>query len=119
MSDQKLDRRQFFERALLLGAAIFGAGTFLSACKGEARSAGSGGGAPNKAPAVDCTDLSALSEGDKKLRNALKYVDKTPEPAKKCSNCKYFVSQPPCNKCTPVPGPIAAEGYCTAWIARA
>lgn len=116
MSEKKLDRRQFFERALLIGASTFGAGAFLAACKSEAKS---GGGAGSKAPAaVDCTDLSALSEQEKKTREALKYVNNTPEPAKNCANCKLFVSQPPCNKCTAVPGPIAAGGYCTAWISR-
>ncbi len=113
---KKLDRRQFFERALMVGAATFGAGAFLSACKKDAN--GSGGGKTPPATKTDCTDISALSETEKGTRTALKYVDKSPEAAKNCANCKLFVEKKPCNSCTAVPGPIAAQGWCSAWVAK-
>lgn len=117
MAEQKkLDRRQFFERALIIGAASIGAGTFLSACKGENK----GGGAKTPpADKIDCTDVSALTEQEKGIRTALKYVDKSPEAAKNCANCQLFVKKAPCNSCTAVAGPIAEQGWCSAWSKKA
>lgn len=114
MFEQKLDRRAFFGRALLLGVGAVGAGAVLTACENSG-----GGAATPKTPKVDCSDVSALSEAELNTRNSLKYVDVTPIPAKVCDNCKLYVEKPPCNGCTVVPGPIAAKGYCAAWVAKA
>lgn len=119
MSEQKLDRRKFFERALMVGAATFGAGAFLSACKSDAKGGGDATKA-KKAPAAaaQCTDAS-LSDAEKGTRKALQYVEKSAQAGKNCGNCKLFQKKDPCNGCTAVPGPIATEGYCTAWVAKA
>ena len=114
MSDQKLDRRAFFKRAAAIGAAATGASAFLAACKNEG-SGGGGGAQPAAKKKVDCSDLSALTEQQKKQREALKYVDKSPKPEQNCANCKLYEKKEPCNGCSVVPGPIAAKGWCSAW----
>ncbi len=115
MSDQKLNRRQFFERAAVIGAAVTGASAFLSGCKKSDGGGGASSSTKKKEPKADCSDLSGLSEQQKAQRKSLNYVDQTPKAEKNCANCKLFKKEGPCNKCTVVPGPIAAKGYCTAW----
>ena len=120
MTEQKLNRRAFFERAALIGATAIGAGTFLAACdSGKAGAKGgdkAGGGTKAAAPAkTDCTDVSKLSDGDKKMRESLKYIDVSAKPDQNCENCKLFVKKDPCNGCSVVKGPIAAKGWCSAW----
>jgi hypothetical protein len=53
---------------------------------------------------------------------ALKYVDKTPDPNKKCSNCQLF--QGKANDAwggCPLFGAkkVAGEGWCSAWVKKA
>jgi hypothetical protein len=67
-----------------------------------------------------CSDVSALSEGEKVARNALQYTDKSPQPDKLCSGCTYFTPGQPgaCGACQLVKGPIHPKGYCTAFSAK-
>jgi hypothetical protein len=123
MSEQHtLSRRQFFERAALLGAAVSSTGALLSACD----SSGSGGsgtsksgqsGSGNKGAELNCNP-DDLSDSKKKTRKALKYVDKSPKPDKLCKNCSLYEKPDKpgtCGGCTSVPGPIHPDGYCTAY----
>jgi hypothetical protein len=118
MTEKRLNRRSFFTQVARGGVMLAGAMLLLPACENKAGggagggSAAGGAGGPKK---TDCSDTSMLSEAEVQTRTSLKYVDKTPNPAKKCSNCKLFQKKSPCNGCTVVKGPIAAEGYCTAW----
>lgn len=103
MKSHRLSRRALLQAAGGLGAtaAVFG----LSGCKKGAK-----GGA--------CTDLSGLSEGEKKVREQLKYVDKSPVPAKNCSNCKLYKKPSggsECGGCTLFKGPVSPTGYCSSW----
>ena len=138
MSDeQKLDRREFFKRAGILGAAVAGGAQLLAACDkgggggggGQAPSEqGSGGsgskegggkaGGSDKGGELSCTDTSGLSDQEKKTRESLNYVDHTEKEGKRCDNCRLY--EPPenegeCAGCQVVPGPIHPDGYCTSW----
>lgn len=117
MSDQKLNRREFFARAAVIGAAVTGASTILAACQNEkGKDGGGGAGKPEpKAKKVDCTDVSGLDDKQKNLRKSLQYVDKSTKPEQTCDNCKLFEKKDPCNGCKVVPGPIAAKGWCASW----
>lgn len=73
-------------------------------------------------PPDSCGDVSALSGPEQAARSALQYTDRSPNPDKKCSNCKQF--KPPaqiteCGACQVVKGPIHPEGYCSSWAAKA
>ena len=110
----KLNRRQFLNKIAVTGAAVTGASIILSACKNDG-GAGGQAAAPASTPKVDCSDVSALTDAEKKTREGLKYVDVTPDAAKNCANCKLFQKKAPCNGCTVVKGPIAENGWCSAW----
>ncbi len=123
--DDKLDRREFLQRAGMIGAAVVGGSQFLSACdkggggsqKGQSGSGGQQGGGEG-AGELDCTDTSGLSESEIKTRESLKYVDETPKPDKTCDNCRLYEkpeSEGKCGGCTVVPGPVHPKGYCNSW----
>lgn len=124
MKDDKLTRRQFVQTAAA-GAGFLTLGALLAGCDkggGDAAGGAAGGEAPKgEAPsaALDCTDVSGLSEADKKTRDAFKYVEKSPDPKKLCSNCQLYL-QPEggsgCGGCTIVKGPINPDGYCASWV---
>lgn len=118
--NSKLDRRQFLNKIAVTCAAVTGAGIVLSACKGSnAEGGGATGQGGAAAPAAtDCSDLSALSEADKKSRTGLQYVEVSAKPNQNCANCKLFQEKAPCNGCSVVKGPIAAGGWCAAWAAK-
>lgn len=67
-----------------------------------------------------CDGYSALSATDLQRRQALGYVDVTPDPAQQCQGCRFY--QPPapsaaCGGCQLFPGPVAPGGYCASWVA--
>lgn len=116
MSENKMTRRELLARAAAVGVVAVGAGSLLAACKSEG---GAGGAAAPAAPAAaSCDDVSALAEADKKTREGLKYVSKTPDPAKRCDGCSLYVPGSPCGGCKVVKGPIAAEGWCSAFAPK-
>ena len=135
MSDDKLNRRDFFKRAAVIGASIAGAGTLLAACKQDG-GGGAKGGEDEKTAADEkkgggdkggdgefsCTDTSGLTEAEKKTRKSLKYVDKSPKPDKNCLNCKLYTEpkgDSNCGGCTVLAGPVHPKGYCISWQAKA
>ncbi len=68
-----------------------------------------------------CSDVSALSEGEKAARSTLQYADRSTRNDKRCDLCNYFQapSDPAaCAGCTLVKGPIHPKGYCTAFAAK-
>ena len=129
MSDEKLNRRQFFERAAMLGAVAAGAGSLLAACQkkgGEAGGGEAGGGAQAEGGGaaggeLSCNDTAGLEQQQIKVRESLNYTDSTPKPGKTCDNCQLYkppAEQGTCGGCQTVPGPIHPKGYCTAWVAK-
>jgi hypothetical protein len=120
--------RKDFLRIVFLGLATGAGGSLLASCSKKEeteQTAESSGDAPKpatKSAAADpCTDVSGLSEMDLTMRNeTLKYVAVSPEPDKKCDNCKFW--QPSeeagaaCGGCQLIKGPIDPKGYCTSWF---
>jgi hypothetical protein len=115
-----LTRRQVIEIAAG-GVALASLGGILAACDAPKPPA-----APKETPkpgaekpkAHPCEDVSALSEADKKGREGLKYTTKSEKPNQNCINCNFFKSGGSCGTCTLVKGPIAAEGWCSAWVKK-
>ena len=76
-----------------------------------------------KKPLV-CNDdvaIGSLSSADRATRATLKYVDKTTDPAKHCSNCSQFNAPPgadQCGSCKVLKGPVNPDGYCASWLAK-
>jgi hypothetical protein len=71
--------------------------------------------------AANCSDVSALSADELRVRNeTAKYVESSPDAAKKCSACSLFKPSAPkeCGACQVVKGPINPEGYCTLFVAK-
>lgn len=103
----KLNRREFLERAAVIGVGI-GAGTLFVGCK-------SGGGG------LSCTDTTGLAPADAQLRTTSAYVDHSPHADKHCANCSLFQSagDAACGTCTVLKGPINPAGYCNLWAAQA
>ena len=67
---------------------------------------------------LSCTDVSGLSEPELKARNeTFAYVDKSPNPEQRCSNCTFFqpAGEGQCGGCKLVKGPIHPEGWCKSW----
>lgn len=130
MSDEKLDRREFFKRAAMLGAVAAGAGSFLAACQkngGEAGGGEAGGGAQEGGGGgaaggdLSCTDTSGLSQQQISVRESLKYTDSSPKPDQQCDNCNLYkepAKEGTCGGCQTVPGPIHPKGWCSAWVAK-
>lgn len=129
MTDRKLSRREFLERAMALGLATTGVAATLAACdapsdkkpvKGAAKAAEKKPAAP-AAKALNCAGTDGLSDPDKQTRVTFKYVDKSPEAAKNCANCQLYVvakAEGSCGGCQIVKGTINPAGYCTAWQAK-
>lgn len=102
-------RREFLTR-MGVGALVVGGVSAVAAC-GK-----SGGG---DAPAA-CTDPGG---GSKAQRDALHYVDKSPNAEKHCTNCQLYVAAEggaPCGKCTLFAStPVSPTGYCDTWTKKA
>ena len=126
MSDDRLDRRQFFTRAAILGATAYGA-MALVGCEPDSEDAGPAraepepGGAEAKTDneTLNCSDSAELSEQKKKTRSSLQYTDDSPKPDQRCDNCNLY-KQPEeagaCGGCQVLPGPVAPGGWCSAWV---
>ncbi len=100
-----LSRRQF---ALAAGAAL-GLAPFLAACETPVH-------------AAECASYDTLTPDELQSRQALAYVDETPQPAKRCDNCRFYrrpTGGSACGGCELFAGPVAPGGYCTAWASMA
>jgi hypothetical protein len=104
--NEKISRRDVLRRGAGLGAlAVAGASVACS---------------KPKAPALSCTDTSALSPTDLTIRTSLAYVDVSTEPGKTCSGCLQFLPASPdaCGACKVVKGPINPSGYCKSFAPK-
>lgn len=100
----KISRRLALYQGLAVGAA---AGTALfgaTGCKKE----------------LSCNDTSGLAPGDVQTRTSLGYVDRSPQPAKLCSNCLHYkpAGENQCGGCAILRGPVHPNGYCNSWAAK-
>lgn len=117
-----LSRRQFLQRFAAVGALGIGTGSLLSACGGgETAPQGAAPGTP-AATAGACADLTGLTEQEVAMRTQLQYVEVGTDPAKHCVGCALWVAPAAgaaCGGCTLIKGPIAPEGHCISWAAKA
>jgi hypothetical protein len=69
-------------------------------------------------PAVDCTDLSALSPDELQLRSQVAYQARGPN-GLSCNKCFHWLAEatPNCGKCRVMPGPVDPMGYCKLFVA--
>jgi hypothetical protein len=102
-----MDRRTALSR-LVMTAGALGLGGLAVACE--------------KKPAeLSCTDTSGLTPDDLKTRRELLvYVDKSPDPTKKCSACALYKPAAPntCGACSLVKGPINPDGSCKSFAPK-
>jgi hypothetical protein len=129
-NNKKLSRRDFLNRAVVLGMASVGAGAVLTACdkgdkkggdKMDAKKAGGDKMDAKKAGPLKCDDVAGLSEADKATRTNNQYVEKSTTAGKTCSNCQLYKpgAAGACGSCTLVKGPINPQGYCRVWVKKA
>ncbi len=114
MGENELSRRSFLAMTLLGCLSISGI-SFLSSCQ---KKQGTG---RVEAAGDPCTDVSGLTEKERKTRDTYEYVGKSTVTGKYCSNCRLYKepdSGNPCGTCRIVKGPINPDGYCTAWVAQ-
>lgn len=126
-SSNDLTRRDFVTRVLAVG----GAGAFLpaliSACGGEERPATPDSdvltpeGEEGQVMAEACPGFDELTDQDMQLRQALEYVDVSPNATQVCSNCQFYTEPEAgsqCGGCELFQGPVAPGGYCNSWAAQ-
>ena len=123
MTKRSLTRREIIEKAAVAGVAL-GLSGLIIGCEADPKPVASPTPTPPAekpaAPAGNaCEDVSALTEPEKKGREGLMYVSKTAKPDQDCAGCNFFKTGAPCGTCTLVKGPIAAEGWCSAWVKKA
>lgn len=90
------------------GATSLAAGSLLWGC---------GGGKKE----LSCMDVTGLTGEQRRQRNTLAYVDKSPEANKLCNNCNFY--KPPkqantCGGCTLIAGPVHPKGHCKSWAPK-
>ncbi|MBA2663791.1 MAG: high-potential iron-sulfur protein [Bradymonadaceae bacterium] len=118
-----LSRRDFLQRAAVLGAACVGAGSLLAACQSDKeRPARPAGAAATGAAALNCTDVSALNDQQKAGRTTNGYVEKSTKAGQDCTNCVLYTmpaAAGQCGGCSVVAGPINPAGWCNIWVVKA
>ena len=99
----KIDRRKFLAGAALGAVALPFIGKIFSA----------------ESFAADCKEVDAKNP----VASALKYVSKSPNKDKVCSNCVQFKEEKGCpnmGKCTMITaGLVTKGGYCNSWAKKA
>ena len=106
--EHAVSRRGFLA---VVGAGAAGLAVLASGC----RKGGSSGSN------LVCTDVSKLSAAEKAARTSLKYVDKSTDAGKNCSNCQLYkpaASAGVCAACTVLKGPINPQGHCASWAKK-
>lgn len=105
-----LNRKDFLKQFGLMGVAVVGASTLVTAC----------GGSESSGPAPDpCKDVSGLTDQDKNMRTSLSYVEETEIPEQRCDNCQLYKlpeNGNGCGGCLLFGGPVTAAGWCSSWV---
>jgi hypothetical protein len=68
-----------------------------------------------------CADPAALGAANRRQRELDNYTEKSPDPSKTCSGCRYFtaaVEATACGKCEIFNGPANPKGRCDDWTPR-
>ncbi len=68
-----------------------------------------------------CANPGTLSKAENRQRELDNYTEKSPDPGKICSGCRFFAAGPEqtaCGKCEIFNGPANPQGKCDDWAAR-
>ena len=68
-----------------------------------------------------CAKPGALSEVEKRQRKLDNYIEKSADPSKTCSGCRFFTpgaEATACGKCAIFNGPANPNGKCDDWTPR-
>ena len=134
MSKDEISRKDFLKRLTMVGALGIGSSSLLAACgggkkqsssesqmKSSTQSESAQGGTQATAESDPCTDISGLTDAQKKMRKSLQYTGHSPYADKRCDNCNFFTAPEngkPCGSCSVVAGPINPQGHCTSWVKK-
>lgn len=119
----KMNRRHFFTKIAQITGVALVAPTVINSVfssSANAQEKRRGGGA---AVAGGCS--LPLVEPGKGTAAAVKYVHKTADAAKKCSNCSFYAKKETCKgeevgTCTIFAGQLVkSEGFCSSWNKKA
>jgi hypothetical protein len=122
----RVSRRRFLQSVGIAGV-VGASGSLLAACggsddSGSGESESDAGSGSTSTASADCSDVSSLSDAQKKQReqmvSSLQYVEETPQADKNCANCQLYIKGEygeGCGGCQLFPGPVAANGYCNSW----
>lgn len=123
-SNTQQSRKEFLKRTAVAGVIGIGAASVLGYCGRRPEEEATDEAASSAGAA--CDDISSLSPAEKQQRDTmvtnLKYVPKTADAAKNCSNCQLFkaaAAGAACGGCQLFPGPVADQGYCVSWAPKA
>ncbi len=67
---------------------------------------------------LNCAEGATIDAQSKQMRTTLKYVEKSAEEGKKCSNCLQWVApegDSKCGGCKLFTGPVNPNGHCLSW----
>ena len=115
---ESLDRRAFLQRLSFVG---LGMAAVVSGCGSSDEPAAKPQAAKPQAAPDPCGDTSGLTEQDLNIRKSFQYVAQTPEPAKLCTNCQFWVAAPAgqtCGGCQIIKGSINPNGWCSQWVVK-
>jgi len=93
----------------------------LTACLVAAASGGISISRGREAERLVCAKPGSLSEAEKRQRELDNYTEKSPDPGKTCSGCRFFTpgaEAAACGKCDLFNGPANPKGKCDDWAAR-
>jgi len=123
-NQDQVTRRRFLQSVGIAGV-VGASGSFLAGCGGGSDSGSSDSGGQSQSSSTtasaDCTDISMLSDAQKKQRTqmvkSLQYVEETPNEGKNCANCQLYQkgAYEGCGGCQLFPGPVTENGYCNSW----
>jgi hypothetical protein len=68
-----------------------------------------------------CANPGSLSPAENRQRELGHYTEKSPDPSKSCSGCRYFTTgakPTDCGACEMFNGPANPKGRCDDWAAR-
>jgi hypothetical protein len=110
----KINRKDFFKRAALLGVTAASLPAFIESC---------GGNSKKNSPANNdpCSDTSGLTADQLQTRKTFQYTGHSPHNDKYCSICNFFIKpqgNAHCGTCQVVKGPINPDGYCNSFIKK-
>jgi hypothetical protein len=93
----------------------------LSACLVAAASGGISVALGREAEGLVCVKPGALSEAEERQRKLDNYTERSPDPGKTCSGCRFFTpgaAAAACGQCEIFAGPANPKGRCDDWAPR-